>query len=221
MALRYQTIINFNLFFFLSLSCQLLIAQKEGVNEEEKTWHKGIIFLSSGDSINGLIKYDFKKNKVEYQNGNDYRMLLPGKFTEMKFTSSIDSSHHTFTVFNIETAVDYYRPYFFEVIDTIGKIKLIRQYYWIDQVTSFGNSGFFITKKEKIIQLYRLKRNNVVTSYRPRRKKVLKSMKDKKKEVIEYALSRNLSFALTADVIKIVKYYNSLFNDDSTNSNLK
>ena len=88
-------------------------------------------------------------------------------------------------------------------------------------MTSFGNSGFFITKKEKIIQLYRLKRNNAVTSYRPRRKKVLKSMKDKKKEVIEYALSRNLSFALTADVIKIVKYYNSLFNDDSTNSNLK
>jgi len=219
MALRYQTTIKFSLILFISFCCQFVIAQEESFDDEENTWHKGKVFLNSGDSITGLIKYDFKENKIEYKKGNDYRLLLPGKFTKVTFTSSIDSSIHTFNVFKIETARDYYRPYFFEVIDTTGKIKLIRQYYWIDQVTSFGNSGFFITRKEKIIQLYRLQKNSTVTSYRPRRKKILKSMKDKKNEIIDYAYSKILSFAIAKDVIKIVKYYNSLFND-SINSNI-
>lgn len=205
--MKLQATIKYKLYSILGLLLPFLgLSQKA----EDNIWHKGYLVLDTQDTINGLIKYDFLNNYVQYQKDEDYRILLPGKFSKVYYRSAIDSSEHTLSIYNIETSKDYYRPYFFEVLDTNGKFKFAQQYYWIQRTSTFGTFGGFSLINEKIMNLYFLKGSEAIF-LKPRKKFILNLMVDKKQEVKEKASSCGWNFNNYYDLIKIFKYYNSLF----------
>lgn len=172
-------------------------------------WHQGYLVLDSKDTLKGLVKFDFINNYVEYQQGDDYRILLPGKFNHVFYLSSIDSSSHHLDVYSIQTSKDYYRPYFFEILDTTSKFKYAQQYYWIKRASSFGQIGGFTTISEKVVTLYQIK-NNEATYIKPRRNFILKLLSDKKDLVKKKALEKGWRFNNYNNLLKIFTYYNTL-----------
>ena len=177
---------------------------------EDRLWHKGYLILDTQDTISGLIQYDFINNFVQYQKDEDYRILLPGKFTHIYHMSSVDSSEHHFDVYNIQTSKDYYRPYFFEILDTTGKFKFGQQFYWIQRASSFGQFGGFSIINDKILNIYQLKGNEAIF-IKPRKKYILNLLADKRDLVKEKANTSGWQFNNYYGIIKIFKYYNSLF----------
>lgn len=187
--------------------CTNIFSQKA----ENQVWHKGYIVLDNADTLYGLIRYDFKENYVEYQKGDDYRTLLPGKFSELYFTSSVDASTHLFNVLNIKTGEDYYRPYFFELVDTSGKVKIAKQYYWTEQSNNFGQIGGISFRLIKIETLYHYNAKKEAVYIRNRKRSILRIVADQKDKVKAEVKLQRYRYNNTDDIYKIIRYYNSLF----------
>jgi hypothetical protein len=202
MASKLQAIIVFSLLF---LSLQFF-----GQRPEDQLWHRGYLVLDTHDTIKGLLKYDFQNNFIEYQKGEEYRFLLPGKFTKAVLHSSVDSIRHEFEVYTIKTGHDYYRPYFFEIVDTVGKIKLAQTYFWTERANAFGQFGTFIINYEKITNLFYVNELGEAKYIKPKKKIILKLTQDKADLVKIYAKKEHLHYNSVYGVVKIIKYYNSL-----------
>jgi hypothetical protein len=193
--------------FSILLSASFLIAQ----NAEDKLWHKGYLVLDNQDTLEGLLKYDFRNNNIQYQKGDEFKFLLPGKVTKVFFISSLDSTNHTLDVAEVKTGEDYYRSYFFEMIDTSGKYKIAQQYFWIERVNTFAQFGTFSVNEEKVMNLFIINRKNIATYIKPKKRFILDTFKDKKQEIKEKCKVEHWSYSYNFDIIKIIKYYNSLY----------
>lgn len=208
MVLKSQDINLFKALFLLAILSPLTFIG-QGVRGDQ-IWHQGKIFLNNKDTLSGLIKYNFKKNQIEYKQVNEYRILLPNKFYKASFTSLTDSSYHEFEVFKVETSHNYYRPYFFEAEDTLGKIKVYKQYYWTQKTTqnSFGivNYGYKVS-----FDLFQLTSKKRAIEIKQKKRAVLNLLKDKKHEIKKEARKNKWRYNETYDVLQIIKYYNSLF----------
>ena len=124
---------------------------------------------------------------------------------------SYDSTIHNFLVYDIKTARDYKRPYFFEPVDTTGRIKLVKQFYWIERSTNFGGSAYFAdVRSVKYTALYYYRREKTVKQLRLKKRDVLRVLKDKKHQIKQFVEENNLRYNTTRSVKKIIKHYNSL-----------
>ncbi len=203
MALRLQAVIALS--FLICLANQNSFAQKT----EDFTWNKGFCVLDTKDTLKGLLKFDFKNNYIEYLKGEEYRIFLPGKFTSFFYKSSIDSIEHNMHVYDRQTAEDFFRPYFFEPVDTTGKIKIVKQFYWQQRNASLSQFSGLNSYDEKITDLYYLNKNNQVLPLFLRKKFVLKLLTDKKELIKEKVKQNYWHYSNYTDVIKIIQYYNS------------
>lgn len=175
------------------------------------TWHTGEVVIKGKDTLKGLIKYSFRENQVVYKNNKEQRILLPGKFTSLNYIDTYDSSRHHFMVYNVKTARDYERPYFFEPVDTSGRIKLVKQFYWVERATNFGGSSYFAdVRTVKQTVLYYFKNDYPVKQLKLRKREILRILKDKKHLIKEYVAENNLKYTTHRSVKKIIQYYNSL-----------
>ena len=173
-------------------------------------WHQGQVILNDNDTISGLIQYSFVKNTILLKKRTERRIILPNKFSDVFLTSLIDSSRHHFQVFQVETSHNYLRPYFFEVEDTTGRLKIYKQYYW-EQTTvqnglgqvSFGYGIFF--------RLFKIDSKGIAHFIKQKKRPILKILKDKKHLIKTKAKEENWHYNNTYEVLKIIKYYNSLY----------
>lgn len=176
----------------------------------DKVWHQGEIVLNTSDTLDGLIKYNFRKNVIEYKKGSEYRILLPNTFKEVTYTSLMDSTSHKLEVFTIQTSKNYFRPYFFELEDTTGRIKIYKQYYWEQKTVSTGLNSVAFGYGIRFI-LYKINNNKVASYIVPKKKFVLRMLKDKKQLVKEKVKEERWRYNDPYQLIQIIKYYNTLF----------
>jgi len=192
--------------FFLLLTHSTSRAQQW----PSELWHEGKIVLAEGDTLRGLIKYDFQQDLVQY-NLSDKRTEA---FSARKilyfeiFDTSVRKYRQIFALPYTNTS-GYRAPIFFELLQE-GKLTLLsresleyRTYNSPYYIGSFSrqvlvNKYFFLDEKGNI------------TEFTGNKSDLLDLMGKKSDEVEKYIKANRLKYDDKYDFARIVAYYNSI-----------
>jgi len=192
--------------FFLLLTHSTSSAQQW----PSELWHEGKIVLAEGDTLRGLIKYDFQQDLIQY-NLSDKRTEA---FSARKilyfeiFDNSVRKYRQIFALPYTNTS-GYRAPIFFELLQE-GKLTLLsresleyRTYNSPYYIGSFSrqvlvNKYFFLDEKGNI------------TEFTGNKSDLLDLMGKKSDEVEKYIKANRLKYDDKYDFARIVAYYNSI-----------
>lgn len=173
-------------------------------------WHEGKLVLVEGDTLKGLLKYDFQQNLVQYTRNNEQAIVFTAR--KVLFFEIFDETVHRYRKFFVlpyVTESNYKTPIFFELLEE-GKITLLSrdllEYKTYHSYYAYG--GF--TRLVETPQFYFLRENGTIEDFRGGKNDLIALMGNKGKQVEKYIKSNRLDFDDKYDVAKIVDYYNSL-----------
>ena len=173
-------------------------------------WHDGKVVLVSGDTLKGLLKYDFQQNLVEYVVNNRKAEIYHAR--KVLYFEIFDETVHRYRKFfalPYSNASNYKAPVFFELLEE-GKLTLLSREL-VEYKTY--NNAFYGGSYTRLVQnyyYYLLKEDGTLEDFRGSKNDLIEMMGNKGKSVEKYIKANRLDFDDKYDVTRIVAYYNSL-----------
>ena len=173
-------------------------------------WHEGKLVLVSGDTLKGLLKYDFEQNLVQYIVNNNKAEIFHAR--KVLFFEIFDQTIHKYRKFfalPYSNTSNYKAPVFFELLEE-GKMTLLSRE--LMEYKTFNN-GFYGGSYSRLVQTdsyYLLKADGNIEDFTGNKNDLLSKMGNKDKAVEKYIKSNRLDFDDKYDRARIVAYYNSL-----------
>lgn len=177
-------------------------------------WHQGTAVLLSGDTLSGLIKYDFVKDAVQVQTKD--KRIRAYSAQNLFFFEVFDTgikSHRQFYALPLQVSVDYSVPMLFEVLYE-GRLTLLSR----EKLVQVGH-GQEVTSLDQLprdsrlmlaFDFYFLEKDGTIKEYQPRKRMLLSIMDRKYKEVKKYIRRNRLRHDQISDLVRITAYYNAL-----------
>lgn len=173
-------------------------------------WHEGKIVLLEGDTLRGLLKYDFQQNLVQYVFGDRQAEVFTAR--KVLYFEIFDETVHKYRKFFVLPYLNesnYKTPLFFELLEE-GKITLLsRDILEYKTYNSYYMYGGF-TRLVETPDYFFLNEDGTIEDFRGNKNDLLAMMGNKGKTVEKYIRANRLDFDDKYDVAKIVAYYNSL-----------
>lgn len=196
----------------LALSVSLTALGQRKTQWPSELWHDGKIVLVDGDTLRGMVKYDFQQNLVQYIiNNNQAEVYTARKVLMVEIFDETAHRYRKFFVLPYLNESNYKTPMFFELLEE-GKITLLSrdvlEYKTYNSYYAYGG----ITRLVETSYYYLLKEDGSIEAFKANRNDVLAMMGTQRKSVEKYIKSNRLDFDSKYDVAKIVAYYNSLVN---------
>ena len=173
-------------------------------------WHDGKIVLISGDTLKGLVKYDFQQNLVQYVVNNSKAEVYTSR--KVLFFEIFDETVHRYRKFFVlpyNNASNYKSPVFFELLEE-GDITLLSRDLLEYKTYNSGFYGGSYTRLTETYHYYLLKPDGTIVDFKGNRNDLLSMMGEKSKMVEKYIRANRLDFDDKYDVARMVAYYNSL-----------
>ena len=183
------------------------VAQKSWPSD---LWHEGRLVLVDGDTLKGLIKYDFQLNTVQYVVRDSKAEIFHAR--KVLFVEIFDETVHRYRKFFVlpySNPSNYKAPVFFELLEE-GKITLLSREF-LEYKTY--NSAFYGGSYTRLVQTYYyylLKEDGTIEDFRGNKNDLLAMMGNKGKEVEKYIKANRLDFDEKYDLARIVAYFNAL-----------
>lgn len=189
------------------LVCSTAFSQRYWPSE---LWHDGKIVLIDGDTLKGLVKYDFQQNLVQYVVDNKKAEVYTSR--KVLFFEIFDETVHKYRKFFVlpySNASNYKSPVFFELLEE-GDITLLSRDLLEYKTYNSGFYGGSYTQLMETYHYYLLKPDGTIVDFKGNRNDLISMMGDKGKMVERYIRANRLDFDDKYDVAKMVAYYNSL-----------
>jgi hypothetical protein len=173
-------------------------------------WHDGKVVLVAGDTLKGLVKYDFQQNLVQFVVNNRKAEIYHAR--KVLYFEIFDESAHKYRKFfalPYSNASNYKAPVFFELLEE-GKMTLLSREL-VEYKTY--NNAFYGGSYTRLVQnyyYYLLKDDGTLEDFRGNKNDLLDMMGNQGKSVEKYIKANKLDFDDKYDVARIVAYYNSL-----------
>jgi hypothetical protein len=173
-------------------------------------WHEGKIVLVDGDTLKGLIKYDFNQNLVQYIVNNKQAEIYTAR--KVLFVEIFDETVHKYRklfVLPYSNASNYKSPVFFELLGEGDITMLSREFL---EYKTF-NTGFYGGSYTRLVQTYHyylLKEDGTIEDFRGNKNDLLALMGSKGEMVDRYIKANRLDFDDKYDLATIIAYYNSI-----------
>lgn len=173
-------------------------------------WHEGRVVLVDGDTLKGMVKYDFEQNVVQYVVNHKQAEIYSAR--KVLFFEIFDATVHKYRKFfalPYTNVSNYKAPIFFELLEE-GRMTLLSRE--LLEYKTYNNS-FYGGSYSRLVQTYYyylLKEDGTIEDFRGNKNDLVALMGNKRKEVEKYIRANRLDFDDKYDVAKIVKYYNSL-----------
>jgi hypothetical protein len=187
--------------------CTSGVAQR---NWPADLWHDGKVVLVAGDTLKGLVKYDFQLNTVQFTVNNRKAEIYHAR--KILFFEIFDETVHRYRRFFVlpySNASNYKAPVIFELLEE-GKITLLSREL-LEYKTY--NSAFYGGSYTRLVQTYYyylLREDGTIEDFRGNKHDLLAMMGNKGKTVEKYIKANRLDFDDKYDLARIVSYYNSL-----------
>lgn len=194
----------------LSLVCALSFGQRKKSQWPSELWHDGKLVLVDGDTLKGLLKYDFQQNLIQYVIDNKTAEVYTAR--KVLFVEIFDETAHRYRKFFVLPYLNesnYKTPMFFELLEE-GKMTLLSrdllEYKTYNTYYAYGG----ITRLIETSYYYFLKEDGTIEDFRGNKNDLVAMMGKQRKNVEKYIKSNRLDVDDKYDVAKIVAYYNSL-----------
>ena len=191
----------------LLLTCTSVFSQR---NWPSELWHEGKIVLVDGDTLKGLVKYNFQENLVQYVVNNDKAQVYTSR--KVLFFEIFDETVHKYRKFFVlpySNASNYKSPVFFELLEE-GEITLLSRDLLEYKTYNSGLYGGSYTLLTETHNYFLLKSDGTIVDFKGTRNDLLSLMGTKGKMVEKYIRTNRLDFDDKYDVAQMVAYYNSL-----------
>lgn len=193
----------------LSLICVVAFGQRKA-QWPSQLWHDGKVVLVDGDTLRGLIKYDFQQNLIQYViNNQKAEVYTARKVLLFEIFDETSHRYRKFFVLPYLNESNYKTPMFFELLEE-GKMTLLSrdvlEYKTYNSYYAYG--GF--TRLIETSYYYFLKEDGSIEDFRGKRNDFVALMGNQRKAVEKYIKANRLDIDEKYDVAKIVAYYNSL-----------
>ena len=196
----------FALTFFFTLAHSNLQAQQWPF----ELWHEGKIILESGDTLRGLIKYDFAQDLVQY-NFDDKRTeaFSARKVLYFEIFDNTVRKYRQIFALPYTNSSGYRAPVFFELLEE-GKMTLLsRELLEYRSNTSPYYLGSF-TRQVLVNKYFFLDEKGNITEFTGNKSDLLNLMGKKSDDVEKYIKTNKLKYDDKYDFARIVAYYNSI-----------
>lgn len=192
-------------FLILTLPAQELPADK---------WHSGEIDLDNGQTLAGLVKYDFKNNLIEYRQAQVVRIFSARKVQIFQIRDTLTHAIRTFYTIPVFDSSQDLIPTFFELLLDADIALLSRS--TVKYRTRQGFNPAFpgvYTESYRITgyDFYILK-NYQIEPLPKDYQSFFKLLDQNSPQVKKYMRVNRLNFRQRDHLIRILKYYNQLYN---------
>ena len=179
-------------------------------NWPSEMWHEGRIVLVDGDTLKGLIKYDFQQDLVQYiVNKKQAEVYTARKVLMFEIFDETVHKYRKFFSLPYTNTSNYKAPIFFELLEE-GKMTLLSRELLEYKTYSSSFYGGSYSRLVQTYYFYLLKEDGTIEDFRGNKNDLLALMGNKSKDVEKYIRANRLDFDDKYDVAKIVAYYNSL-----------
>ncbi|MEX1238730.1 MAG: hypothetical protein WEB30_03405 [Cyclobacteriaceae bacterium] len=187
--------------------CSPVFSQR---NWPSELWHEGKIVLLNGDTLKGLVKYDFQLNTAQLVlNDRKAEIYHARKILYFEIFDETAHRYRKFFVLPYSNPSNYKAPVFFELLEE-GRITLLSREF-LEYKTY--NSAFYGGSYTRLVQTYHyflMKEDGSIEDFRGNKNDLIALMGNKGKDVERYIKANRLDFDEKYDLAKIVAYYNSL-----------
>ena len=195
----------FSLIFSLSVQAQVFPSE---------IWHRGKAVLVSGDTLEGLIKYDLEKDAIQLKEASDrvYAFSAQKLFYFQLFDTGIKSYRHFYSL-PLEVSRGYSVPMLFEVLYE-GRLTLLAREKIVKAENMEEVTDLSLLPNDARLLLafdfFFLEKDGTIRSYQPKKRRLLSIMDRKYKEVKKYIRRNKLRHDEISDLVRITAYYNAL-----------
>ena len=195
----------FSLFFSFSVQAQVFPSE---------IWHRGKAVLVSGDTLEGLIKYDLEKDAIQLKEASDrvYAFSAQKLFYFQLFDTGIKSYRHFYSL-PLEVSRGYSVPMLFEVLYE-GRLTLLAREKIVAAESMEKVTDLSLLPNDVRLLLafdfFFLEKDGTIRSYIPKKRRLLSIMDRKYKEVKKYIRRNKLRHDDMSDLVRITAYYNAL-----------
>lgn len=173
-------------------------------------WHEGKIILESGDTLRGLVKYDFMQDLVQY-NLNDQKTeaFSARKVLYFEIFDNTVRKYRQIYALPYTNSSGYRAPVFFELLEE-GKMTLLsREILEYRTNTSPYYLGSF-SRQVLVNKYFILDEKGNITEFTGNKSDLLNLMGKKSNDVEKYIKANKLKYDDKYDFARIVAYYNSI-----------
>jgi hypothetical protein len=174
-------------------------------------WHDGKVITTAGDTLRGLIKYDFQQDLIQFNNKRGSVVALTARkvlFYEI-FDNTVKEYRQFFSL-PYSTLGGYRAPVFFELLIEGKMTLLLRESLEYRTYTSPYYMGSY-TRLVIVNKFYMLDEKGNITEFIGKKSDLLNLMGRFSKNVDSYIKENKLKIEEKEDFLKIVEYYNSFF----------
>jgi hypothetical protein len=174
-------------------------------------WHDGKVITSTGDTLRGLIKYDFQQDLIQFNNkrGN-IEALTARKVLFYEIFDNTVKEYRQFFSLPYSTLGGYRAPVFFELLIEGKMTLLLRESLEYRTYTSPYYMGSY-TRLVIVNKFYMLDEKGNINEFVGKKSDLLALMGRFGKPVDSYIKENRLRIEEKEDFVKIVEYYNSFF----------
>lgn len=173
-------------------------------------WHEGKIILESGDTLRGLIKYDFHQDLVQY-NFEDKRTeaFSARKVLYFEIFDNTVRKYRQIFALPYTNSSGYRAPVFFELLEE-GKMTLLSREILEYRSTSSPYYLGSFSRQVLVNKYFFLDEKGNITEFTGNKSDLLNLMGKKSDDVEKYIKANRLKYDDKYDFARIVAYYNSI-----------
>lgn len=174
-------------------------------------WHDGKVITTSGDTLRGMIKYDFQQDLIQFNNkrGN-IEALSARKVLFYEIFDNTVKEYRQFFSLPYSTLGGYRAPVFFELLLEGKMTLLLRESLEYRTYTSPYYMGSY-TRLVIVNKYYMLDEKGNINEFVGKKNDLLALMGRYANNVDSYIKENKLKIEEKEDFLKIVEYYNSFF----------
>ncbi len=177
-------------------------------------WHDGKIVLLEGDTLVGQIKYSQETDIVEYTHNNIKTgiALSAKKVLYFEIFDRMVNRYREFYALPYAINSDYETPLMFEVIFSGQPITVLSrekiEYRVVNNPYTIAGS---YSRMELVYTYYFITKDGRIRRFSGNRKDLLWLLKDRSSDIKKYMKTNRIRPERRADMVRVVAYYNSLF----------
>ncbi|TRX61708.1 hypothetical protein FNH22_02710 [Fulvivirga sp. M361] len=185
-------------------------------------WHDGYVVLIEGDTLKGQVKYDLETDLIQHKFGpqETINTITARSLSFFEIFDGTANRYRQFYVLPYNVRIDYRAPVIFELIYEGEHLTLLSREKVEYQVTSYpyAVSGTY-TRLTLVYTYYFLSPNGGIVMHTGKKNDLLWNMKRKSPQMKKFLKENKIKVDRRSDLIKVVSYYNSLFENSSSRVN--
>lgn len=202
----------------------VLLVSTAGYTQEfpSQVWHDGQVFLNTGETYQGKVKYDLEANIVQVQS-NTIETFSSASISHFEIYDEIYGGIRIFYSLPYALNSDYKTPIFFELLTEGEEITLLcREFITVDNrnFNTMGMRGMYMNPMWGMpmgmgfnrleFDFYFLQDQKIYKYSQKKRELLNDFMDDKSSEMKLYMRKNKLSHDKRGDLLRITAHYNQI-----------